>query len=68
MLFRFPFRWGTPTSTATVTTPATPLWSNLAPSGQNWIGERAGILPRFEHISVNQDTGPQFVKVTDVVS
>jgi hypothetical protein len=68
MLFRFPFRWGTPTSTATVTTPAAPLWTNLAASGQNWIGDRAGMLPRFEHISANGDTGPQFVKVTDVVS
>ena len=67
MLFRFPFRWGTPTSTATVTTPAAPLWTNLAPSIQNWVGDRAGPLPRFEPVQTLGDTGPQFVKVADVV-
>jgi hypothetical protein len=68
VIFRFPFRWGpnAPASAATVT--PTPLWTRTSVTAGQWIADPAPFLPRFERIVTEGDTGPQFQKVTDVVS
>ena len=68
VLFRFPFRWGPETVTVPTPTPAAPpLWTNVGKAGLSWTANRAGITPRFEHIFPEADTGPRFIKDTDVV-
>lgn len=67
MLFTFPWRWGS-VEASVATVEAVPLWTRLAPVSANWQTQAAQIQPRFERIMVNEDTGPQFVRVTDVVS
>lgn len=69
ILLRFPFRWG-PAVTVVVTPEATPepaLWQTVGASAQHWVGRGSFVMPRFEHIFPEADTGPQFIRDTDVV-
>lgn len=66
--FRFPFRWGAPQPPVPEPAPEPPLWTAITADAQNWDKDGPQIQPRFARIMVNQDTGPQFVKVADVVS
>jgi len=66
LLLRFPFRFG-PATVTSVTTAATPLWVRLSATPQTWVADQAQLLPRFEHIYPEADTGPGWTKVTDVV-
>ena len=69
LLLRFPFRWGAPasTSTAVVVVPAIPFWTRTAVASQQWLVEDRPVLPRFEHIFPEADTGPGWEKVTNVI-
>lgn len=65
--FRFPFRWGAP-GASTTTVVATPLWRKLSPDAVSWHAQASALEPRFERIYPEGDTGPQFVRITHVVS
>ena len=67
LLLRFPFRWGPSVTTVPVAV-VTPLWTKLSPTALGWQVSRAGLMPRFEHIFPEADTGPGWTKVTSVVS
>jgi hypothetical protein len=64
--FFFPFRWGPAVVVVPEPEPEPPLWTNLTKGSANWHAQ-SPTLRRFEHIYPEADTGPGFVKVTDVV-
>ena len=70
MLFgQFPFQWGPqPDALPAPPAPAPPLWTRATPFVGNYQFQAAQVMPRFEHIFPEADTGPQFIKDTDVVT
>ena len=66
VLLRFPFRWGVPSSVVTAAA-AAPFWTREIGAAQNWQVEGAQVMPRFEHIFPEADTGPGWEKVTNVI-
>ena len=66
-MIRFPFRFGPATVTAPAVAAPTPLWVRDTPGSVSYSLQAAVVMPRFEHIVPEQDTGPAFIRDTDVV-
>ena len=60
-----PFQWGSPAVAIPVPPPIPPFWTRETVSRLDWQGDPISLMPRFEHIFPEADTGPQFQRVND---